>query len=161
MGFFSAIGSALGFIDNNDTASELAKDISNGVDVLIYTDEEKTADKMKMTITATEAWLRMVETMKSSEIYRSVTRRAIALFFIFNIFCMIWLCVWMEFAATFHWFGSAVEHIVVKDGGISLTPLTMTVLKIAGAFQLGWALCTIIVFYFGPTLVQMMKGNKK
>lgn len=166
MGFFSAIGTALGFINGNDTASSLAKDISEGVDVLVYTKQEKVEDKMKMTASATEAWLRMVEVMKSSEVYRSVTRRAIALFFIFNIFCLIWLCVWMEVAAYYHWFGSvSIPTGSVVTNALSAspnyTPVTWSILHLAEKFRLGWALCTIIVFYFGPALVQMMKGNKK
>lgn len=159
MGFFTAIGSFLGFVNNNQTASTLAKDISNGVDMLVYTDEEEVIDRVKATTAATEAWLRMVELMKGSEVYRSVTRRALSLFFIFNIWCLIWLCVWIEVAATFGWFKGIVAVSQVENG-LLLTPLTWSVLKIASVFELGWALCTIIVFYFGPQLAQILIGKK-
>jgi len=153
MGLFSAIGGALGFINNNQTASELAKDMSAGVDMMIYTKEEKAIDKIKATGVAMDTWLRIVETMKSSEVYRSVTRRFLAVFIVFNLFCMIWLAVFAECAATLGYF----KLVVVEHGDLSFTPITWSILKIAGVFQLGWVFCTIIVFYFGPTLVQMMK----
>ena len=157
MGFFAAIGSALGFVNRNQTASELARDISSGVDMLVYTKEEEAIDKAQMTVSATEAWLRMVEIMKGSEVYRSVTRRLLSVFIIFNLFCMIWLSFWAEVAATFGWFDSLV--VITKDDW-AFTPITWSVLKIAGAFELGWVFCTIIVFYFGPQLVQMMTSRK-
>ena len=158
MGIFTAIGSAIGLINSNPTASEMAKDISSGVDMLIYTKEEQAIDKGKQTVFAIEAWLRMVESMKSSEAYRSITRRIIALFIIFNLISMIWLCIWAEIAATFGWFKSL---ITVTVDGWAFTPVTWATLKIAGVFQLGWVFCTIIVFYFGPQLVQMMTSKKK
>ena len=157
MGFFTAIGSALGFINNNSTASDLAKDISSGVDMMIYTKEEQAIDKAALTVQSMEAWLRMVEVMKSSEVYRSVTRRALSLFIIFNLMCMIWLAIWAEVAATFGWFESL---IVVTIDSWAFTPITWSILKIAGVFELGWVFCTIIVFYFGPQLVQMMTSKK-
>ena len=158
MGFFTAIGTALGFINNNQTASDLAKDLSNGVDVLIYTKEEKVGDAIKVTTLATEAWLRMVEAMKDSEKYRSVTRRFLAVWVVFNLFCMMWLCIWTEFAHTYGWFKTTLK--IVKVNEFEFTSLTWTVLKIAGAFQLGWVFATIIVFYFGTHLISFFRKPK-
>ena len=147
----------MGFINSNSTASDLAKDISSGVDMLVYTKEEQAIDGFKLTTSATEAWLRMVEIMKSSEVYRSVTRRVIALFVIINLMGMIWLAICAEIAATFGWFDSLV---VVTVDDLAFTPVTWSILKIASVFELGWVFCTIIVFYFGPQLVQMLTSKK-
>ena len=159
MGFLSF----LGLVNNNQTASELAKDMSSGVDMMFHTEEEKAIEaastqvrKIAATEKAMESWLRMVEVMKNSEAYRSVTRRVLALGSVFSFFCMIWLCIWAEFAAMFGWFGACA--VVGVDA--TLTPLTIAVLKIAGAFELGWVFCTIIVFYFGPQLVQYLSAKK-
>ena len=172
MGFFTAIGTALGFINNNPTASELAKDISSGVDMLIYTKEEKAIDNAEqtklaadMTVKATEAWLRMCELMRDSEKYRSVTRRAMAVGTVFSLFCMIWICIWAEIAATFHWFGVTTVQMKIPAGvtileQIPLTSITWAILKIAAVFQLGWVFCTIIVFYFGPQLIQYLTRKR-
>ena len=157
MGLFSAIGGLLGLVNSNPTASELAKDVSSGLDMLIYTKEEKAIDGAKMTVSATEAWLRMVEMMKSSEQVRSVTRRIIALGTIGNIFCMIWICVVVEILQAFQFI--ALPTVTIDQVGF--TTLTWAVLKLAGVFQLGWVLATIIVFYFGPQLIQMLTSKGK
>ncbi len=160
MGWLTGLGTAIGLIGNNETASDIAKDMSSGLDMMFYTDEEEAIDKAKMTVQTTEAWLRMVELMKDTEKYRSITRRFLAIGIIFNLLSMIWLCVWAEVASTMGWI-----EIVATVGSDELvgafTPITLSVLKLAGTFQLGWVFCTIIVFYFGPQLVQMMTGGKK
>lgn len=151
-GLFSGLGRILGIVNANDTAASLAKDISSGVDMLVYTDEEKA-------IRAGEAftgWLKMVEMMKGSEQVRSVTRRILAVFIIFNLICMIWICVWVEMGTAF----GLVSLPLEKIDGLSFTPVTWAVLRIAGIFQLGWVFCTIIVFYFGPHLLQFFGKNK-
>ena len=157
MGWLTGIGKFFGLINTNPTASSLAKDISSGVDMLVYTDEEKAIDKAAATTKAMDSWLKQVEAMRDSEAFRSVTRRMIAVGIVFNLICMIWLCIWAEVAATFGWF-AALKVVTVND--LTFTPITWAVLKIAGTFQLGWVFCTIIVFYFGPSLIQFMKGKK-
>ncbi|MCK5849591.1 MAG: hypothetical protein KAH23_01655 [Kiritimatiellae bacterium] len=166
MGWLTAIGAGLGFIDSNETASELARDLSNGVDVMFYTEEEEAIGnaetairKIAATEKAMETWLKITEVMKSSEVYRSVTRRRIAGFVVFNLMCMIWLGIWVEFAATFGW--TETQLITTTVDELTFTPLTWSILKIASVFELGWVFCTIIVFYFGPQLVQMMRTKKE
>jgi hypothetical protein len=65
---------ALGFVDTNKTASELAEDLSSGVDKIFYTSEEKAENAQK----TYESWLEMVRALKDSEAIRSVTRRVLA-----------------------------------------------------------------------------------
>ena len=170
MGILTTVGGILGFVNNNETASALAKDMSNGVDLLFHTEEEKAHEaadfhirKIEATQKAMDAWLRMIEFTKNSEAYRSVTRRILAVGIIFNLLCMIWICILCEMAAMFHWFGIVSLPASVPVAGvvtIQLTSLTWAILKIAAVFQLGWVFATIVIFYFGPQLVQYF-GNKK
>ncbi len=157
MGWLTGVGKFFGLISTNPTASELAKDISSGVDMMIYTKEEQAIDAAVATTKALDSWLKQVEAMRDSEAYRSITRRMLAVGIVFNLLCMIWLCIWSEVAATFGWFES-LKVVTVDE--YTFTSLTWSLLKIAAVFQLGWVFCTIIVFYFGPHLVQFMKGKK-
>jgi hypothetical protein len=148
------LGGLFGLVNSNDTAASLAKDVSKGVDMLIYTDEEKSIAREK----AFTSWLKMVEVMKDSETYRSVTRRVLAVGILFNLLAMIWLCIFSEMAAVFGWFESITEPTAEP-----FTAVTMSILRLAKVFELGWVFCTIIVFYFGPHLIQFFgkKGSSK
>ena len=152
------LGSLFGLVDSNRTASKLAEDISSGVDVLFYTDEEKAQASAE----AFNAWLKMVDVMKGSEAYRSITRRILAVGIVFNLFVMIWLCVLAELVHALSWMvWDEVILDVVSEGGLQFTNVTWSILKLANAFQLGWVFCTIIVFYFGPHLIQFFTKEKK
>lgn len=167
MGWLTGVGKLFGLISANPTASELAKDISGGVDMMFYTKEEKAIDSLEelklkgeLTVKAGDTWLRMVELMKDSEKYRSVTRRIIAVGIILNLMFMIWLGIFCEASAMFGWFSIDTAPIDISMGGdasIQLTSLSWSILRFASVFQLGWVFCTIIVFYFGPQLVQFFK----
>lgn len=145
------LGGLFGIVDASRSASRLAGDVSNGVDMLIYTDEEKAIAKKE----AFSSWLKMVEVMKDAETYRSITRRILAVGIIFNLLTLIWLCVMSEIAAVFGWFDS-----LPKDPAQPFTAITLSILQIANAYQLGWVFCTIIVFYFGPHLIQFFSKGK-
>lgn len=138
-----------GIVNGSDTASALAKDISSGVDMMVYTDEEKAIASTK----ATDAWLRMVEAMKGAEAYRSITRRILAVGVIFNLLCVIWICLWMEMLQAF----SVINLPMSTVNDYTFTSVTWSVLRISSIFHLGWVFCTIIVFYFGPHLIQHLK----
>jgi len=152
MGVFSAIGGFLGLVDNNKTASALARDISSGIDMLVHTDEEKAIESAKQI----GAWIDMVKAMKDSEQLRSVTRRILAIGTVFNIFCLIWLCVLAELVHATGLFELPTTTVDL----VTFTQLTWAILKISAIFQLGWVFCTIIVFYFGPHLVQALRSGK-
>jgi hypothetical protein len=146
---FGWLGGILGLVNSNPTASELAGDISSGVDKMFYTSEEKAEASAK----AFEGWLRMVEMMKGSEQYRSITRRILAVGIVFNLLLMIWICITSEICATFGWLGLTVS----KEG---FTPITLAIIRVGTVYQLGWVFCTIIVFYFGPHLIQFFSKSK-
>jgi hypothetical protein len=143
------LGGLFGLVNSNPTASELAGDISSGVDKMFYTSEEKAEASAK----AFEGWLRMVEMMKGSEQYRSITRRILAVGIVVNLLLMIWICIAAEICATFGWLGLAS----IESG---FTSITLSIIKIAAVFQLGWVFCTIIVFFFGPHLIQFFSKGK-
>lgn len=154
---FGWLGRVFGLIGSNDTASEIAKDISSGVDMLIYTDEEKAQASEK----AFNSWLKMIEIQKSTESYRSITRRILAVFIIVNMFIMIWLCVAAELLHAISWVVyDKLLFDVITEAGLSFTNVTWSILKLANVFQLGWVFCTIIVFYFGPHLIQFFSKGK-
>jgi hypothetical protein len=69
---------------------------------------------------------------------------------------MIWLCIGAEVAAVFGWFESVTLPV-----GQPFTPITTAIIQIANVYQLGWVFCTIIVFYFGPHLIQFFSKGKK
>lgn len=152
------LGGFFGLFQGNETASNIASDIASGVDKLIYTEEEKADASAK----AFTAWLKMVEIQKNSESYRSITRRILAVFIIMNLFIMIWMCVAAELIHAISWmvFDDVIFDIVT-EGGLSFTNITWSILKLANVFQLGWVFCTIIVFYFGPHLIQFFSKGKK
>lgn len=146
------LGGLLGLVNKNETAKGLAEDISAGVDKMFFTNEEKADYSAK----AFDGWLRMVELQKDSETYRSITRRILAVIIVFNLILMIWLCIFSEMSAFFGWFG------MTSPVAQPFTQITMSIIQLAGVFQLGWVFCTIIVFYFGPHLIQFFsKGAKK
>jgi len=146
------LGGLFGLFQGHETASSLAKDVSNGVDMLVYTEEEKAIASKE----AFSSWLKMVELMKDSETYRSITRRVLAVTIIINLLLMIWLCIFSELAAVFEWFDSITPPVAQP-----FTALTMSIIQLANVFQLGWVFCTIIVFYFGPHLIQFFSKGKK
>ncbi len=153
MGILAGIKSFLGFANTNSLATNLASDLSSGVDKIFYTAEEKADNQMKVF----ESWLNMVQVMKNSEVYRSVTRRLLAVGIVFNLLLMIWLCVVCELVNSFGW----VTMHTAKVDKVEFTTATWSILKIASVFELGWVFCTIIVFYFGPQLIQQLTGGKK
>ena len=148
---FGWFANLFGLVSSSETASSLAKDVAKGVDMLVYTDEEKAIASKA----AFDSWLHMIELMKDSETYRSITRRILAVAIVFNLLLMIWICIMAEIAAQFHWFKELSVPITTP-----FTSITMAILQIANAYQLGWVFCTIIVFYFGPHLIQFFNKGK-
>ena len=138
-----AVGGALGLVDSNETASGLARDLSSGLDMLVYTPEEKAIQGAK----TLDAWLRMLENMKSSDKYRSITRRILAVMIVVDFLLLINACVVIEAINTFGLV--ELKTVALMDSTLEFTTLTWAIIKIAGVFQLGWVFCTIIVFYFG------------
>lgn len=57
-----------------DTATDIAKDISGGIDVLVYTEEEKAQARQK----AVDTWIRIQEAIRNENSERAKTRRILA-----------------------------------------------------------------------------------
>ena len=130
MGFFSWLSQAPKV---TDTACELAKDISSGVDMLFYTDEEKAHAQQK----AFDAWLEMTKALGPSSA-RDISRRWIAVMVM--VMCMA-LTVTGLIAA---W----MDHKALYDTALAF-------------FGNWWKVAlTVAVFYFGPHVIGAVTGKK-
>jgi hypothetical protein len=115
-----------------NTACDLAKDISSGVDVMFYTEEEKSQARQA----AYDTWLNMMKVLGPSSA-RGISRRVIAIIVMLT-------CVFLTFVGVFAAFVG--EKLLVE-----------TVLAFFGHW---WKVATVVtVFYFGPHLVNAVKGK--
>ena len=65
----------LGFLkDSPQLVTDSAKDLRSGIDLLVYTDEEKAQARQK----GFEIWIKQQETIANESTHRPVTRRSIA-----------------------------------------------------------------------------------
>ncbi len=130
MGFFSWLSKAPKV---TDTACEIAKDISSGMDVLFYTDEEKAQAQQK----AFDAWLEMTKALGPSSA-RDISRRVIAVMVM--VMCM----------------ALTVTGLIAAWSGCQ--PLYETALSFFGNW---WKVAlTVAVFYFGPHMIGAVTGKK-
>lgn len=132
MGFWSWItggGKAV------DAAATIATDISSGIDVMFYTDEEKAQAKQK----ATETWLKLFEIEKDAAGPRAITRRIIAV--AITVQWILMLNAGLIFLIT----GNIVSANAVFD-------LMPTVTAAVGA---------ILGFYFGPNMIARAVRDSK
>lgn len=114
-----------------DTA---AKGIYNGIDKIVYTEEEKAEARAK----GVEYYLQFMKMVGEENSVRSVTRRIIA-----------WSIV------------AVVELTFLVSFGFVVTghpEVVASIIELVNAFQLGWAFVAIIVFYFG---VQFFRTQSK
>ena len=145
----SWFGSMLGFTNPSKTAAKLARDISKGIDMLCTNEDKEIAQKCAFT-----AWLKMVASVNNSELLVNKPRRILVSGIVFTLLAMIWICVFAEVIAVFHWF-----DVLVIPAGQSVTSITSAILKVASTYQLGWVFCTIIILYFSPHLIQFFRKN--
>ncbi len=126
MGMWAGIKSILGSGNTVETVAEKAADgLYNGIDKLVYTDEEKAEAFAE----ARKTYLEFVKVAYDQNSIRSVTRRWLAWSIIG------WILINAQVAIVFQILGKAD---VVKG-----------MLDIANALNIGWAFITILVFYFG------------
>ena len=100
----------------------------SGIDKIWYTDEEKADARQKLT----DDWIKLQPILQQETTVRSVTRRMLAL-----LFCISYILI--LFAGVLLLLMSVNEKAVllfdVADG------------------KLGWIVASVIVFYFGPTMI--------
>lgn len=131
-----------GFIKNIFGGSEAAEHVTkkaadgiyNGLDKLVYTDEERAEMSQK----GAETYLKFMEMAYDENSVRSVTRRYLAWFIALNSFAAFWVAV-----------GFAINN---QD------KMVEKIVSLAEAFKIGWAFTGVVVFYFG---VQFMRNKGK
>ena len=119
---------------NAEKVVETAADgIYNGLDKMVYTDEEK-ADARKKGV---DAFLEFVKLAYDGNSLRSVTRR-----------WMAWSIVALnELLAVI----ATVFAILGEDA------IVQSIINVAVAFNLGWAFVAVIIFYFGVSFFRIQK----
>lgn len=89
---------------------------------------------------AQDFYLQMIKQHFDENTSRSLSRRMIAWAVVFTVLAVFWLCVALSLSP----FASAIDKVI----------------ELVQAFELGWAFCTVIVFYFGPTLLGLLNSKK-
>lgn len=106
----------------------------SGIDKLFYTEEERSDAKAKLL----DHWLNLQATLGEETSVRGVTRRILAVAFsgVYILLTLVAAAVWpMQSAyADFLW-------------------------EIANG-QYGWIVLTVVVFYFGPYVIERVLGKK-
>lgn len=105
-----------------DTALDLAKDASAGIDMMFFTDEEKS----KISKEVMEHWLKVQTALKEESSIRSFTRRILAVFF-----CGSFLLFLTMAAVAFPFIPGYAGYLLQL------------------ADKLSTAVTTILIFYFG------------
>lgn len=106
-----------------------------GIDKLFYTEEEKSDAKAKYL----EMWLKLQEMLGEETSIRGMTRRILAVmvvgvYVLLSLFSVaVWK--WDQAYADFVW-------------------------EVANAGQYGWMTLTVVVFYFGPYVIERMFAKK-
>lgn len=116
------------------TVKKAADGIYNGLDKLVYTEEEKAEARQK----GVDTFLKFAELTREENSVRSVTRRYLAWFISLNTFAAFWLTV--------------IFALNNKD------EMVKKIVSLAEAFHIGWAFAGVVVFYFG---VQFVRGKGK
>lgn len=112
------------------TVKKAADGIYNGLDKIVYTDEERAEATQK----GVDAFLKFAELTRDENSIRSVTRRWLAWFITVNSITMAWVAI--------------IFAINNKD------KMVEKIVAIADAFHLGWAFAGVVVFYFGVQFVR-------
>lgn len=109
-----------------DTGCGLLTTAASGIDMMFYTDEEKAQAKAAVYT----QWLKTQEVIREEGSVRSVTRRMIAVAFTTIFLCM---CI-----------AGVVLALITKDPSNPCFDMVS---------EMGMIEMTIIVFYFGPTMI--------
>jgi hypothetical protein len=106
-----------------------------GIDKLVFTEEEKNDARKE----ALAMWLKLQEMMGEETSVRGMTRRILAVMVVgvYIVLSLLSVAVWpwMKDWADFIW-------------------------EVANAGQYGWMTLTVVVFYFGPYVIERMFAKK-
>ena len=137
LGIGSAIKSGFNILMGGSSAPEKILDSTiSGLDKIYYSKEEQADDRKE----AAKNWLEVQKTVATQSTPTSVSRRIVA----WGVLGLVWF-----------------EVVVCTVLAIlEMVEELKLVLEIAAVFQIGWAFCTVIVFYFGPHLISSMGKPK-
>ena len=120
-----------------DTGLDLVKSAASGIDVLFFTDEEKSQAAAK----TLDMWLAYQKMSQAQGSARSLTRRYLA-------------CYWfMVFGTTFM---LAIGFACAGDVGT-----VKRIIDVVAAFYAAQIMLSIVVFYFGPHMLAYLGIGKK
>lgn len=130
------------------TGTEIAKDISSGLDVLVTTEEERIQYNQK----AVELYIEFMKTQEDANSIRSRVRRVIACTFtlVYLWFLMLSACLFTLGS------GLLLAGRITREQFETFVGTAKYHLQFAD--RLEWSVLTIIVFYFGPHALQYLKG---
>ena len=132
---FTAIGGL--FASNPSEVMDVAKGVGGWIDDLSFTEQEKSEANLKL-LDHKLKWIAATQGM-------NLARRYLAILFAMNFLISFQVCL----IATV--IGFALE--------LDVTTLVDAVVKIVGVFQIGWAMVTILVFYFGKGIAEGVKSK--
>jgi len=130
----------------DDTAGKVVDGVIDGIDALVYTDEEEAQDKLKFLTQKTDATLKLIKAKaEAKESYHpyKITQRVIALSFTF-----IYLFLILNGIMAILWGFGNIEN--VKEA-----------VKFANSMWLGEITLAIISFYFGDSVYKKYTDYKE
>lgn len=130
MGIWQGIKSI--FTGSPDKVLDMASGVGNFIDETFYTDEEKSNAKLKLF----ELKLKWLNATQGQNLARRYCAIMFGLNFIFT------------FQVAF------ISFVVGWWLGIDTKTLTIGIIDIVTAFQLGWIMIAIISFYFGKEMIK-------
>lgn len=119
------------FSSKPDRVLDTVNGVGNWIDEQQFTEEEKANQKVLL-LDWKLKWINATQGM-------NLARRWIALMFVVNFLITFQVCLW-----------ASVLSFVVD---FPADKLIIGVVELAGAFQLGWIMITVVVFYFGKGMV--------
>lgn len=130
-----------------DTVSDIAKDISSGIDVLVETPEERA----QYTSQIVDKWLTHFTELKDSQSIRAITRRILAVAWVGSFLVFAWIGL-----VTFLWNYYARAEVTNSAGQMIGPPAYCLQMM----DRLEWGTLAVLVFYFGPFMLRYLKGAK-
>lgn len=122
------------FSSGPDAAGKVLDAGIRGLDALVFTDEEKSAAKQKLS----DTWLETQKVLQAETSIRSVTRRIIAFAVVFPFVLLILLA-----AAVYPFQPEYSKFLITLAEG-----------------QFGWLVLTVATFYFGPMVGRIFETKK-
>ena len=132
---FTAIGGL--FSSNPSEVMTVAKGIGGWIDGQQFTEQEQSEANLKL-LDHKLKWIAATQGM-------NLARRYLAILFAMNFLISFQVCL--------------IATVVGFVMELNVTTLVDAVVKIVGVFQIGWAMVTILIFYFGKGIAEGIKAK--